>query len=44
MQEGVHVVGLVLGEDVHGDVLALRDAWVGEDLVGWVLIGGDGGV
>ena len=39
MEERVHVVGLVLHEDVHGDIDALCYALVGEDLVCRVVVG-----
>ena len=44
VDERVHVVRLILCEDVHGDVGALRDALVGEDLVRGVVVGGNGRV
>lgn len=44
VDEGVHVVGLVLGEDIHGNVDAAGDALVGEYLVGRIVVGGDRGI
>ena len=44
VQEGVHVVGLVLGENVHGDALALGNALVRQHLVRRVVVGRDRGV